>query len=83
MQLFESVLDKLTEMGYETGIAHACDSAALFRYEFGRMDAVRVDTALSGRIPGKPVGGLAKVGYIEAGLEEVGWFPKGHRIGPW
>ncbi len=79
--LFNQVLDKITEMGFETGIAHICDSAALFRYDFGRMDAVRVDTALSGRIPGKNVPGISRVGYIEAGIEEIGWFPKGHRIG--
>ena len=81
LDMFETVLDKLNDLGFETGIAHACDSAALFKYDFGRMDAVRVDTALSGRIPGKNIPGLSKVGYIEAGLEEVGWFPTGHRVG--
>lgn len=80
-EMFNKVLDKMTELGFETGVAHICDSAALFRYDFGRMDAVRVDTALSGRIPGKSVPGISRVGYIEAGIEEVGWFPKGHRIG--
>lgn len=80
LDTFNRVLDKITEMGYEPGIAHACDSAALFRYDFGRMDAVRVDTALSGRLPGNTAG-LIKVGYIEAGIEEVGWVPKGHRVG--
>ncbi len=70
LDTFESVLDKLNEMGFETGIAHACDSAALFKYDFGRMDAVRVDTALSGRIPGKSIPGLSKVGYIEAGWKK-------------
>lgn len=78
---FNTVLDKITELGFETGLAHICDSTALFRYDFGKMDAVRVDTALSGRTPGKPIPGLSRVGYIEAGIEEVGWFPKGHRIG--
>ncbi|NLA86097.1 MAG: alanine racemase [Clostridiales bacterium] len=81
LYLFDQVLDKITEMGFEPGVAHICDSAALFKYDFGRMDAVRVDTALSGRIPGKNVPGISKVGYIEAGIEEIGWFPKGHRIG--
>jgi alanine racemase len=79
--LFNQVLDKITDMGFEPGVAHICDSAALFRNDFGRMDAVRVDTALSGRIPGKNVPGIGRVGYIEAGIEEIGWFPKGHRIG--
>lgn len=78
---FNQVLDKITEMGYEPGAAHACDSAALFKYDFGKMDAVRIDNALSGRIPGKNTGGLSRVGYIEAGIEEIGWFPKGHRVG--
>jgi alanine racemase len=81
LDTFNSVLDKLTDMGFEPGLAHACDSAALFRYDFGRMDAVRVGDALSGRMPGKAIPGLGKVGFIEAGIEEVGWFPKGHSIG--
>jgi alanine racemase len=78
---FNSVLDKIIDMGYEPGVAHAVDSAALFKYKIELMDAVRVDTALSGRIPGKTIQGLSKVGYIEAGIEEVGWYPKGHKIG--
>jgi len=78
---FNEALDRIIEMGYEPGTAHACDSAALFKYDIDLMDAVRVDTALSGRIPGKAVQGLSKVGYIEAGLEEVVWHPKGHTIG--
>jgi len=78
---FNGALDRLIDMGYEPGVAHACDSAALFKYEIELMDAVRVDTALSGRIPGKAIPGLSRVGYIEAGLEEVGWYPKGHTIG--
>ena len=78
---FNNVLDRLISMGLEPGAAHACDSAALFKYNIELMDAVRVDTALSGRIPGKTVPGLSRVGYIEAGLEEVVWYPKGHTIG--
>ena len=78
---FNGVLDRLIDMGYEPGAAHACDSAALFKYNIEHMDAVRVDTALSGRIPGKVIQGLSRVGFIEAGLEEVGWYPKGHIIG--
>jgi len=81
MQKFNDVLDRIIALGFEPGAAHIIDSAALFKYDFELMDAVRVDTALSGRIPGKALQGLQKVGYIEAGLEEVGWHPKGHTIG--
>ena len=78
---FMGVLEKLHKMGYETGPAHICDSAALFKYNFGKLDAIRIGEALSGRIPGKSIKGIGRVGYIEAGIEEVGWFPKGHRAG--
>jgi len=81
LEKFNIALDRIIEMGFEPGTAHACDSAALFKYNIELMDAVRVDTALTGRIPGKAVNGLSRVGYIEAGLEEVGWHPKGHTIG--
>jgi len=47
---FNAALDRIIEMGFEPGAAHACDSAALFKYNMDLMDAVCVDTALSGRI---------------------------------
>lgn len=81
LDAFKSVLDNLHALGYETGAASICDSAALFKYDFDLMDAVRVGTAFSGRVAGGAAPGLVKVGRIEAGIEEVGWFPKGHRIG--
>jgi alanine racemase len=80
-ETFKELLDKLTGMGFELGCCHMADSAALFRYEFGKFDAARIGTALAGRVGGGNVAGLIKVGYIEAGVEEVGWFPKGHRVG--
>ena len=80
-ETFKGVLDKLTQMGFEVGYTNIADSAALFKYDFGTMDAVRVGTALAGRVAGGAVPGLMKVGYIKAGVEEVGWFPKKHRIG--
>ncbi len=78
---FLQVVKELNSKGYETGSIHCLDSAALFKYDFDRLDAVRVGTAFSGRVQGKPISQLKKVGYIEASIEEVGWFPKGHRFG--
>jgi len=81
LEKLNQALDKLIDMGFEPGVAHVCDSAALFKYDIELMDAVRVDTALTGRVPGKAIQGLSRVGFIEAGLEEVGWHPKGHTVG--
>lgn len=80
-ELFNKVLDKLTDLGLETGLVHAVDSEALFRYDYGRMDAVRAGEALAGRLGGKNAPGLAPVGQIEASIEEIAWYKKGHRIG--
>ncbi|MBQ8974117.1 MAG: alanine racemase [Oscillospiraceae bacterium] len=81
LETFSDALDKLNEMGLETGIAHICDGAALFKYDLEHMDAVRVGCALSGRIPGKEIPELERVGHIDAGIEEISWFVKGRRIG--
>ncbi len=81
LETFKEVLATLHGMGFETGMASICDSAALFAYDFELMDAVRVGTAFSGRVAGGAAPGLTKVGYIEAGIEEIGWFPRGHRVG--
>lgn len=79
---FRDVLDELLGMGLEVGTTFCFDDAALFKYNFGaEMTAVRVGTAFSGRVPGVSFSSLKKVGHISATLEEVGWFPKGHRIG--
>jgi len=81
LSVFNDALDRLEAMGLDVGSVHCSDSAALFKYELSHMDAVRLDLALSGRIPGKKNPALSSVGYIEAGLEEVGWVSKGHHIG--
>ena len=78
---FMQVVNELKKMGYKPGCVHCLDSAALFKYNFDHLDAVRIGTAFSGRVQGKPISQLKKVGYIEAGIEEIGWFPKGHRFG--
>ena len=81
LEKFNLALDRIIDMGFEPGAAHIVDSAALFKYDIELMDAVRVDTALTGRIPGKNIPGLSRVGFIEAGIEEVSWYPKGTTIG--
>ena len=81
LEVFSQALDRLSDMGFDTGTAHICDGAALFKYDFELMDAVRVGFALSGRIPGKEIPQLQRVGYIEASLEEINWFAKGRHIG--
>lgn len=45
---FFNCLSELDKLGFERGIAHCCNSAALFRYPQYKCDAVRVGAALYG-----------------------------------
>jgi alanine racemase len=80
-ETFANALDRLNDMGLETGVAHICDGAALFKYDLEHMDAVRVGSALSGRLPGKEIPERERVGFIAACIEEISWAVKGRRIG--
>jgi len=81
LEEFRAVIAKINAAGFETGIAHAADSTALFKYDFCNLDAVCPGSALIGRLPCKGSFGLKRVGYIEAELEEAEWHPAGGRVG--
>jgi alanine racemase len=81
LDAFEQAANRITDMGYDPGFLHALDSAALFKYDFGQMDAVCVGSAIIGRIPGNSNFGLTRVGYIEAAIEEIDWVIKGSMLG--
>lgn len=81
LDLFNQTLHAIHAAGYETGIIHAAGSQALMRYDFARMDAVRVGSALLGRCRRTKGDGLQKVGWGEAAVSQVRWLPKGHTVG--
>ena len=77
---FRQALELIHAAGFETGVAHAAGSYALMKYDFARLDGVRVGSAFLDR-GRKDLRGLARVGYGEATLEEIRWLPKGHTVG--
>lgn len=78
---FSQVVKDIQNAGFETGVVHAAGSYALMRYDFVRMDAVRVGTALLGRCRRTKNDGLQKVGWGEAAIDDIHWLPKGHTVG--
>lgn len=78
---FSQTVKAIASAGFETGIVHAAGSYALMRYDFARMDAVRVGTALLGRCSRTKGDGLQKVGWGEAAIDDIHWLPKGHTVG--
>lgn len=78
---FQLMLDKLAGRGFETGEAHCCNSAALFRWPEMRLDGVRVGSALLGRLSAKGNYGLRRVGCCETVVAEMHRLPKGATTG--
>lgn len=78
---FNQVVKAIHAAGFETGVVHAAGSYALMCYDFARMDAVRIGTALLGRCRRTKGDGLQKVGWGEASIDDIHWLPKGHTVG--
>ncbi len=78
---FLQVTQAVQRAGFETGIVHAAGSYAALRYDFSRLDAVRVGSALLGRCRRAKDDGLQKLGFCEATIEDIRWLPAGHSVG--
>ena len=81
MDRFNQTVQAIQTAGFETGTVHAAGSYALMKYDFTRMDAVRVGSAFLGRCNRTKNDGLQKVGWGEAAVEDIHWLPKGHTVG--
>lgn len=78
---FRAVLRSIHDAGFETGMTHMSNSAALLRFPELTMNAVRVGSAILGRLSFKGSYALRRVGTCEATVEELRWIPKGHTCG--
>ena len=71
IESFGRVLAALREAGIEPGMAHILNSSGVLHFSGAAMDAVRVGSALLGRVHGGH--GLKRVGYCETQVEELKW----------
>lgn len=69
------------QAGFDTGMLHAANSAALFHCQLSPLDGARVGSAISGRTTAKGDTGLQKTGRLESQVAEVRWLPAGHGVG--
>ncbi|HHX71637.1 MAG TPA: alanine racemase [Clostridiales bacterium] len=75
------VADAIRSAGYSPGKLHAANSSALLKYPQTVLDAVRVGSALTGRVAVRGNFGLQKAGTAQCPVVEIRWLPKNHTVG--
>ncbi len=80
---FCGLLCRMEDDGLDFGMAHIANSPGLFRFKDMQLDAVRIGSALVGRVAGTdPLRtGLRKVGVLVAEVCDVRTLPRGSHVG--
>lgn len=71
----------MQEAGVNTGLRHVCASTAFLRYPEMHLDAVRLGSALLGRLSVPDTLGLERIGWLEAQVTELKTLPAGWPVG--
>jgi len=81
LDAFNAVVEKIRAAGFEPGMLHASNSEAMFGCKLPNLDAVRIGSALGGRVIAKGDHGLQRTGRLQSQISEVRWLPKGCPVG--
>lgn len=81
LQKFLFAIDSLIEKGIDVGTRHIANSCAAIRFPETRLDAVRIGSALVGRLMAKTPLELKKVGVIKARVVDIKTLKKGDTSG--
>ena len=78
---FMKCIDALKENNIQPGMMHICNSSAFLRFPDMHLNAVRVGSALLGRLSIPNTYGFKKVGYLKSNVAEIKNVPTGYNIG--
>ena len=79
--IFNKCVSMLTDAGVEPGIRHIANSSAFLTKLHTHLDAVRIGSALLGRILVQNNLDLNKIGYMISSIEDIKTLPAEHFIG--
>lgn len=78
---FEKAVKKLSDLGINPQLKHICNSCGAIRFDFARMDAVRIGSAFLGRLPIPNTLGLKRLVSLKCSVGEIRNLPKGSVVG--
>lgn len=78
---FTGTVKKLEEQGIDVGLRHIANSAAALRFPETNLDAVRIGSALVGRMVCKTKCKLNQIGVLKAQVAEVSYLNPGETTG--
>lgn len=78
---FEKAVAKLEDMGINDIVRHICNSCGAIRFDFARLDAVRIGSAYLGRLPIANTLGLKRLAHLKCSVSEIRRLPKGTAVG--
>lgn len=78
---FERSIEKLSDLGINPTLKHICNSCGAIRFDFARLDAVRIGSAFLGRLPILNTLGLKRLVKLKCTVSEVRYLPKGSVVG--
>lgn len=81
LDVLKRAADALSAAGIEPGCLHMANSPGLMRFDYTRLDAVRIGSALTGRLVISGDFGLERVGYARCPIVEVRSLAKGDTVG--
>lgn len=79
--IFSKALERLKDLGIEPKTIHIANSCAAIRYDYTRLNAVRIGSAFLGRLPIANELGLKRIGILKCGVSAVRTIKKGSYIG--
>lgn len=78
---FEKAVTKLSSMGINPPMRHICNSCGAIKFEYAKLDAVRVGSAYLGRLPIVNTLGLKRIAHLKCNVAEIRNLPKGSVVG--